>query len=54
MAAPNCQNASDTLNSLRIITGQNTEAGWVGPDVNNDGKTGLAEAISALRDAASQ
>jgi hydrogenase small subunit len=46
--------ASDTLNSLRIITGQTTEAGWVGPDVNNDGKTGLAEAISALRDAASQ
>ncbi|MBE0583901.1 MAG: hydrogenase small subunit [Desulfofustis sp.] len=40
----------DSLNSLRVLSGQETAPGWVGADVDGDGKVGLAEAISALRD----
>jgi hydrogenase small subunit len=45
---------TDAINSLRTITGQDTSQGWSGTDVDGDGKVGLAEAISALRNLSAQ
>ncbi len=39
----------NVINSLRTVTGIDPTQGWAGTDVDGDGKIGLAEAISALR-----
>jgi len=43
---------SDAINSLRAVTGTDVSPGWSVPDVDGDGRMGLAEAISVLRDLA--
>ena len=40
---------SDVINSLRTVTGEDNAQGWSTVDVDGDGKVGLAEAISNLR-----